>query len=80
MATRSGYVGGSVLARLLAHSSAKSLEITALARSEEKAKQLEAFGLKTAVGTIQDVELLESLASQAHIVFSIVSRAIFSLE
>lgn len=68
-----GYVGGSVLSRLLAHPSAKSLEITALVRSEEKARKLETFGLKTAIGTIQDLELLETLASQAHIVFSIVS-------
>ncbi|KIP10517.1 hypothetical protein PHLGIDRAFT_232441 [Phlebiopsis gigantea 11061_1 CR5-6] len=68
-----GYLGGSVLARLLEHPAASSYEITALVRSQEKAKKLEPFGVKTAIGTIQDLDLLEKLASEAHIVFSIIN-------
>lgn len=68
-----GYVGGSVLARLLENPAAKSLEITALVRDQQKASKLQAFGVKTAIGTIQDLKLLEDLASKAHIVFSIVN-------
>ena len=74
-----GYLGGSVLARLLEHPTASSYEITALVRSEDKAKKLAPFGVKTAIGTIQDLELLEKLASEAHIVFSIVSYGYFFL-
>lgn len=69
----SGYIGGSVLVRLLGHPSFKSLEVTALVRSEDTAKKLKKFGVKTAIGTLQDHGLLESLAAKAHIVFSIVS-------
>lgn len=68
-----GYIGGSVLSRLLAHSDAKSFEITALIRSVEKAECLRGFGVKTVVGSTDDVEKLETLASHAHIVFSVVS-------
>lgn len=66
-----GYIGGSVLARLLARPDADSLEITALVRSEAKARKLEAFGIKTVLGSIQDTDVLENLASQSHVVFSI---------
>lgn len=70
-----GYVGGSVLTRLLALPDADKYEITALVRSPEKAKKLETFGVKTVVGSIQDVALLTRLAEQAHVVFSLVSSS-----
>lgn len=70
-----GYVGGAVLTRLLAQPDADKYEITALVRSPEKAKKLEAFGVKPVVGSIQDVALLTGLAEQAHVVFSLVSSS-----
>ena len=73
MVHEKGYVGGSVLSRLLEHPDAKSFEITALVRDQAKATKLESFGVKTAIGTIQNLKLLEDLASKSHIVFSIVS-------
>ncbi|PCH34191.1 NAD(P)-binding protein [Wolfiporia cocos MD-104 SS10] len=65
-----GYIGGSVLTHLLAHSNAKSLDITALIRSEEKAKKLEQFGVKAVIGSYGEVDKLESLAEQSQVVFS----------
>ena len=69
----SGYVGGTVLARLLNHPDRKSFEITTLVRDESKAKTLEStFGVKTAIGSHQDLDKVASLAKAAHIVFNIV--------
>ncbi|KZT66769.1 NAD(P)-binding protein [Daedalea quercina L-15889] len=65
-----GYIGGSVLARLLNHPSASTFEITVQTRSPEKAKLFEKFGVKAVVGTNDDVVQLEGLAEQAHVVFS----------
>ncbi|KAI0635600.1 NAD-P-binding protein [Trametes polyzona] len=65
-----GYVGGSVLERLLKHPDAKTFDILAIVRNEEKAKILESmFGIDVVRGTLQDLEKLESLAENAHIVF-----------
>ncbi|KAF7790012.1 hypothetical protein EIP86_000960, partial [Pleurotus ostreatoroseus] len=65
------YIGGTVLARLLAHPSANTFEITAIVRSEEKAKKLETFGVKAVVGSFKtDLALVEQLAEQAHVVFN----------
>ncbi|PCH43206.1 NAD(P)-binding protein [Wolfiporia cocos MD-104 SS10] len=65
-----GYIGGAVLARLLEHPSADTFEITVLTRSAEKAKKLEAFGVKPVVGTYAQLDRLEALAEQSHVVFS----------
>ncbi|KIP10737.1 hypothetical protein PHLGIDRAFT_210748 [Phlebiopsis gigantea 11061_1 CR5-6] len=65
-----GYIGGSVLAKLLAHPDAKTFEITALVRSEEKAQKLKAFGVKPVVGSFKDLALVETLSEAAHVVFS----------
>ena len=67
-----GYIGGSVLARLLSHPKRDTFNITALVRSEEKAKKLESFGVTPAVGSFQDTSLVRRLAEQAHVVFSCV--------
>ncbi|CAL1702850.1 unnamed protein product [Somion occarium] len=67
-----GYIGGSVLSRLLAHPDVERFEITALVRSAEKAERLRELGVKTVIGSTDDAEKLETLASQAHIVFSMV--------
>ena len=61
-----------MLAKLLAHPDAKTFEITALIRSEEKARKLEAFGVKSVVGSLGDLALVETLSAAAHVVFSCV--------
>ena len=61
-----------MLAKLLAHRDAKTFEVTALVRSEEKAKKLEVFGVKAVVGSFKDLELVEKLSEAAHVVFSCV--------
>ncbi|EMD33972.1 hypothetical protein CERSUDRAFT_117492 [Gelatoporia subvermispora B] len=67
-----GYIGGQVVQRLLAHPSASTFEITALVRSPEKATLLESkFGVKAVVGHHGELEKLEQLASEAHVVFSV---------
>lgn len=67
-----GYIGGTVLSRLLSHPSSATFEITALVRSEEKAKRLqEKFGVKSVVGSYADVALVEKLAENAHFVLSL---------
>ena len=68
-----GYVGGSVLHRLLVHPSASTFDITALVRDETKAKKLEEkFGVHSVVGSLKDTALVEKLAENAHVVFSLV--------
>jgi uncharacterized protein YbjT (DUF2867 family) len=67
-----GYIGGSVLARLLAHPKRDKFLITALVRSEEKARKLESFGVTPVVGSFKDFVLVTKLAEQAHVLFSCV--------
>ncbi|KAJ7581763.1 hypothetical protein C8J56DRAFT_251361 [Mycena floridula] len=69
-----GYVGGTVLSRLLEHVNVDEFTITALVRSEDKAKVLENLTkVKAVVGSHKDVELVENLASQADIILSLAS-------
>lgn len=69
-----GYLGGTVLARLLNHPDRKNFDITVLVRNEDKAKILAAkFGLHTVIGSHQDVDKVASAAEAAHVVFNIVS-------
>ncbi|KAI0920653.1 hypothetical protein AcV5_010335 [Taiwanofungus camphoratus] len=65
-----GYIGGAILTRLLNHPSASKLDITVLVRNSEKAMRLESFGVKTVIGSHSDLEKLETLSSQAHVVIS----------
>ncbi|KAI0783874.1 hypothetical protein BC629DRAFT_530767 [Irpex lacteus] len=65
-----GYLGGSVLSRLLAHPKKDIFDITVLVRSAEKARKLESFGVKTVTGSLKDTSLLEKLAESAHVLFS----------
>ncbi|KAI0331859.1 NAD-P-binding protein [Cubamyces sp. BRFM 1775] len=63
-----GYIGGSILQRLLVHPNANNFEITALVRSGEKAEVLESqFGVKTVLGSLQDSDKLTQLVADAHI-------------
>ncbi|CAL1716972.1 unnamed protein product [Somion occarium] len=63
-----GYIGGSVLARLLAHPSAKSFDITVVSRRQEKADKLAYFGVKAVVSSMDYYALLEDYVAKAHIV------------
>lgn len=67
-----GYIGGNVLIRLLNHPNASSFKFTALVRSKEKADRLEAIGIKTVIGSNDDLDKIEDLSSNADIVFSMV--------
>lgn len=72
-----GYIGGSVLQRILSHPNVSTFEITALVRSTRKAEILESkFRLKTLVGSLQDLEKLTENAEGADIVIHTVSRVI----
>ncbi|KAH9887370.1 NAD-P-binding protein [Cubamyces lactineus] len=65
-----GYVGGSVLQRLLDHPKADTFNISVIVRNAVKAKVLQSkFGVNAVVGTHQDLDKLEALAENAHVVF-----------
>ncbi|KAI0358320.1 NAD-P-binding protein [Trametes cingulata] len=67
-----GYIGASVLQRLLNHPDHEKFEVTALVRNSEKAKKLEgSFGVKTVLGSLQDLDKLSELAENAHIVIQV---------
>lgn len=71
----SGYIGGSILSRLLSHPDRTSLEITSLVRSSEKAKTFKSeFGVHAIVGSLSDHELIASLAEKAQVVITAVCR------
>ncbi|CAF5044925.1 unnamed protein product [Rotaria sp. Silwood1] len=63
-----GYIGGSVLARLLPRQG-KDLDITVLTRSQDKAKLFEKMGVKTVVASLDDVDILSKVASESNVVF-----------
>ncbi|PPQ79216.1 hypothetical protein CVT25_002822 [Psilocybe cyanescens] len=69
----SGYIGGSVLDRLLKHPDASSFKITALVRSVEKGDKLKNLGVNIAIGTYdaEDLSFLTDAVSQADVVFSV---------
>lgn len=68
-----GYIGGSVLERLLKHPKAATFEITTIVRSAEKAKILkEKFGVDAVVGSHADTDKLTALSEKADVVFSCV--------
>lgn len=69
-----GFVGGTVLSKLLSHPRVGAHRLTVFVRSEEKARVLqEQFHVKAAVGSFDDAEQLTRLASQADVIFSCVS-------
>lgn len=67
-----GYIGGSILERLLLHPNARSFEITALVRSKDKADKLKKLGVTPVVGSFNNASLLEDLAAAADVVFDAV--------
>ncbi|CAA7267182.1 unnamed protein product [Cyclocybe aegerita] len=64
-----GYVGGSILSRLLNHKDAASFQITALVRSTDKAEKLRTLGVDTLIGSYTDENLsfLTEAASKADV-------------
>lgn len=64
---------------MLKHPNAKTFDITAITRSEDKAKKLHTFGVNAIAGTLDNYELLEDLASNAHVVFDCVCIYPFNL-
>lgn len=66
-----GYIGGSVLTRLL--STRPDLSISALTRSDAQAAQLTALGVKPIRGSLQDTKVIEEQAALHDIVLNISS-------
>lgn len=65
-----GYIGGTVLARLLDHPKASSFTITALLRNAAKAEKLKALGVTPLLGGLDDEALIEKAASEADVVIA----------
>ncbi|THH29008.1 hypothetical protein EUX98_g5181 [Antrodiella citrinella] len=66
-----GYVGGGILANIFEHPKASTFKITILTRSASKAKIFEEkFSVKTVVSSTDDEDLVQKLASEAHVVIS----------
>ncbi|RDB25572.1 Uncharacterized protein C2A9.02 [Hypsizygus marmoreus] len=65
-----GYIGGSVLERLLNHPNAATFNLTALVRSPEKAEKLKTLGVNAVVGSHSDLPLIEKLASESDVVIA----------
>ncbi|KAH9945011.1 NAD(P)-binding protein [Epithele typhae] len=67
-----GYIGGEFLARFFKHPDINEYEITCYVRSADKAKLLESkFGVHTAVGSFRELEKIEILAENAHIIINL---------
>jgi uncharacterized protein YbjT (DUF2867 family) len=67
-----GFIGGSVVTRLLEHPNASSFQITALVRSHEKAVKLESVGVRAVLGSFKELDKMEKLSSEAEVVISTV--------
>jgi len=70
-----GYIGGTVLSRLLTHPSASSFKIKALVRSPEKSAKLQsaANNISTVVGSLSEEVKVTEAAEGADVVFSTAS-------
>lgn len=68
-----GYIGGTVIARLLSHENASSFDITVLVRSADKAAKLQTLGIRTILGSYTEkLETLTEVASCADVIITIV--------
>ncbi|KAJ7104365.1 NAD-binding protein [Mycena belliarum] len=65
-----GYIGGSVLTRFLAHPHADTFQFTAIVRDSQKAAKFEELGVHAVVGSHSDAHLVEKLASEADVVIA----------
>ncbi|KAJ6494346.1 hypothetical protein C8R45DRAFT_1061999 [Mycena sanguinolenta] len=66
-----GYIGGTVLGKLLRHSRATNLNVTVFVRDAAKAKKFETFGVTPVIGDNSNLALLQALAQNADVVFSV---------
>ncbi|KAJ7610622.1 hypothetical protein DFH06DRAFT_1065094 [Mycena polygramma] len=67
-----GYIGGSVLQKLLAHPRAGEFKISVFVRDASKAEKLRTFGVTAIVGDLaSDFNLLTALAKDADVVFTL---------
>ncbi|KAI0719155.1 NAD(P)-binding protein [Cerioporus squamosus] len=67
-----GYIGGSVLARLLSHPRASTFDIYALVRNPEKAGILKSkFGVTVVIGSHDDLQKVHDLAEKAQVIFNL---------
>jgi len=66
-----GYIGGTILQRLLSHQKADSFDITALIRDTRKVELLKALNVKAVIGSHSDIDKLEDLAAEAAIVITV---------
>ncbi|GLB40173.1 putative NAD-P-binding protein [Lyophyllum shimeji] len=65
-----GYIGGSVLTRLLSHPLSDTFGITVLLREAEKVKEFRTLGVKPVIGSHSDLPLLQHLAADADVVLA----------
>lgn len=72
-----GYIGGSVLTKLLSHPLSETFRVTVLVRAAEKATQFRKMGIQAVVGSYANLELLKELSSNADLVVACVSEDIF---
>lgn len=72
-----GYIGGTILQRLLDHPKKDDFQITALIRSEEKANIIEKLGVRPVIGSNADHDLLTEQAEKSDVVISAVSSSNF---
>ncbi|KAF9002129.1 NAD(P)-binding protein [Cyathus striatus] len=63
------YIGGSVLSAFLEREDFKTLNITALVHSAEKAEKLQSLGINAVVGSHSDYPLVEKIAQGNEIIF-----------
>ncbi|TFK28556.1 NAD(P)-binding protein [Coprinopsis marcescibilis] len=65
-----GYIGGSVLARLIDHPDFPTFNIIAIVRSPERAEKLQKLGVGVVVGSHSDEALVEKLARNSDVVIA----------
>ncbi|KAF8962780.1 NAD-P-binding protein [Flammula alnicola] len=63
-----GYIGGSVLARLLSHPLSDTFRFTILVRKAENVSQFRSMGIRAVLGSNSDLGLLRELAADADLV------------
>ncbi|KAH9929442.1 uncharacterized protein B0H18DRAFT_211549 [Fomitopsis serialis] len=67
----SGYIGGTLLDRLLKHSKTSTFEIVTPVRSAEKAEVLRKLGAKPEIAALSEYDKIEELASHADVIFNL---------
>ncbi|KAK7453288.1 hypothetical protein VKT23_011963 [Stygiomarasmius scandens] len=65
-----GYIGGSILTRLLQRSDFSEFDIRVLVRSSEKGKKLEGLGFKSVIGSHTDESIMVKAVSEVDVVIA----------